>query len=407
MNYRTHFLRLDQLLEQYQWLWRYQAFKDQTLIWPKPLPTLYHALLSLTDSKLETLQSPNALHRWAAQYIPELNEFTDLFEALENPNDEHQPNTTRPNEQLTRGISYRKLEQIQRFSYMANEKNQLTQWADWCSGKGHLAKQLNHTSDYPVICIEIDPKLCQQGADWAQKYGKDIRFYQQDILTINTEQIIELKAHHAHHCALHACGDLHIRFLEQAVQNSWQQLSLAPCCYQKTSADIYKPLSEIAQTSILQLSKTDLALAVQETATAKPRETKQRIALNEFRLGFDELQKTIHHHNHYLPLPSTSVKWLEKRFEAFCYSMAELKAIKLPSKIDFELYLALGKQRYTKVRRLELARQCFRRPLELWLLFDRALYLEQHSYKVELNCFCHRKVSARNVFIHASKKTLN
>lgn len=407
MDYQSQFLQLDNILYKYQWLWRYQPFKDQTLIWPTSysnstsIPAFYNALLALNDGELDTLQCPVALHHWAIDYIPELDTLTNLIELLDQPSSIDLKNTASNNEQLIRGIPQRKLKQIQRFSYIASKKNHLKEWTDWCSGKGHLAKHLNHLSDYPVTCIEIDKNLCQQGQDWADKNEKAIRFFQYDMLALTKDDLTDIDIGHSHHCALHACGDLHIRFLEQAVENQWTQLSLAPCCYQKTSTAIYSPLSRLAQKSQLKLSKLDLALAVQETATAKQRETNQRIALNEFRLGFDELQRAINNSEDYLPLPSTSVTWLNKGFDAFCRSMAELKAVVLPNKVYFDLYLKKGQERYEKVRRLELAGQCFRRPLELWLLLDRALYLEQNGYHVELDCFCHREVSARNLFIHA------
>lgn len=401
MNYQTHFLQLNHLLEKYQWLWRYQPFKDQTLTWPQAFPKLYNALLSLSDSELDSLQYPISLHNWAVESIPELNELTHLIEALNKPSttcSDQLPN----NEQLIRGIPLRKLEQIQLFSLIANNKNQSREWTDWCSGKGHLAKHLNHISNQPVTCIEIDASLCQQGEDWARKHNRDIRFYQRDMLTLTKEPLRQLNLDHTHHCALHACGDLHIHFIKQAVEHSWPQLSLAPCCYQKTTTERYQPLSSLAKQSKFQLNKTDLALSVQETATAKQRETTQRIALNEYRLGFDELQRHLCHSQNYLPLPSASVTWLEKGFEAFCHFMATKKDIALPSKLDYPYFLAAGKKRYNKVRRLELATHSFRRPLELWLILDRALFLEESGYKVEILSFCEREVSARNVMIQAS-----
>lgn len=405
MDYQTHFSRLDQLLTQYQWLWRYQPFKDQNLTWPKPLSAFYRALLSLNDGELESLQSPLALHHFASDYLPELSEITPLIDALDAPpssqTEHHVQNSP---ESLIRGISGLKLTQIQRFSALSYQQHQHKQWVDWCAGKGHLAKHLNHLSEQGVTCIEIDQALCQQGEQWAKLNDQNIRFVHHDMLNLSDEQIVQLHIGQAHHCALHACGDLHIHFLKQAVKHEWPQLSLAPCCYQKVHAFDYPALSNLAKKSKLKLNKEDLALSVQETATAKARETKQRIALNGFRLGFDELQRDITQSTDYLSLPSTSVTWLDKGFGAFCRSMAERKEIRLPDGIDFAPYLTLGKRRYAKVRRLELARQSFRRPLELWLVLDRVLFLEQSGYEADFMAFCPRNVSARNILIQAIKR---
>jgi hypothetical protein len=53
------------------------------------------------------------------------------------------------------------------------------------------------------------------------------------------------------------------------------------------------------------------------------------------------------------------------------------------------------------IRRLEKAQLAFRRPLELWLLLDRALFLQELGYEVELKRFCRKRDSGRNTVILA------
>ena len=53
------------------------------------------------------------------------------------------------------------------------------------------------------------------------------------------------------------------------------------------------------------------------------------------------------------------------------------------------------------VRNLELVRALFRRPLELWLLLDRCLYLVEQGYSVRLGEFCPTFLSPRNLLILA------
>ena len=50
---------------------------------------------------------------------------------------------------------------------------------------------------------------------------------------------------------------------------------------------------------------------------------------------------------------------------------------------------------------MELVRHLFRRPLEIWLLLDRALFLEEQGYRVEVGTFCPKPTTPRNLLIRA------
>jgi hypothetical protein len=58
------------------------------------------------------------------------------------------------------------------------------------------------------------------------------------------------------------------------------------------------------------------------------------------------------------------------------------------------------------MERLSLVQQIFQRPLEMWLVYDRALFLQQHGYYVDLFTFCERRVTPRNLLIQARKSLL-
>ena len=56
------------------------------------------------------------------------------------------------------------------------------------------------------------------------------------------------------------------------------------------------------------------------------------------------------------------------------------------------------------MERLSLVQQPFRRSLEMWLVFDKALYLIERGYQVSLSTFCSKKVTPRNILIQAVKR---
>ena len=55
------------------------------------------------------------------------------------------------------------------------------------------------------------------------------------------------------------------------------------------------------------------------------------------------------------------------------------------------------------MRNLERLRNLFRRPLELWLVLDRALFLEEQGYSVRLGTFCDYPLTPRNLLLLAER----
>ena len=55
------------------------------------------------------------------------------------------------------------------------------------------------------------------------------------------------------------------------------------------------------------------------------------------------------------------------------------------------------------MRNLELVRGLFRRPLELWLVLDRALFLSERGYEVQLGEFCDSHLTPRNLLLLAQR----
>ncbi|MEC8139802.1 MAG: methyltransferase, partial [Pseudomonadota bacterium] len=52
--------------------------------------------------------------------------------------------------------------------------------------------------------------------------------------------------------------------------------------------------------------------------------------------------------------------------------------------------------------RVELVRHVFRRAIEVWLVLDRALYLQQQGYQVTVSTFCEKQLTPRNILIQAN-----
>ncbi len=201
--------------------------------------------------------------------------------------------------------------------------------------------------------------------------------------------------------ALHACGDLHTHLLTRVAEGRAQGVTLSPCCYHLIRGEHYAPLSRAARASALRLGKSDLKLPLQETVTGGARIARLREREVVWRLAFDCLQRQVRGVDEYLPVPNLQKSLLTGGFEDFCHWAAERKGMGLPAGLDYAALLAQGERRFGDVARMELVRHLFRRPLEIWLLLDRALFLEEQGYRVEVGTFCPKPMTPRNLLIRA------
>lgn len=391
----ARFQALDSFLLQHQALWRPRPFHHLYLPWEAELPELASWLRGRSleqaeadDSGLFVLPAPAPFPALAVQArtLSQLGELPSR-------------NSAERAHALSVDVPGRKLAQIQAFTSHLQFRRHPTHWLDWCSGKGHLGRWLTQ-GDQRLTCLEYDPALVESGSALSQRLGLDARHLQQDVLADDCSQ--RLTQEHTP-VALHACGDLHVRLLQLASRNGCSQLAVAPCCYNRIAGRQYQPLSTAAQASALQLSRDDLGLPLSETVTAGARVRRQRNQSMAWRLAFDLLQRQLRGIDEYLPTPSLPSEWFSKPFAHFCHDLATLRGVTSPGDQDWVALEAQGWQRLAEVRNLELLRNLFRRPLELWLLLDRALYLEEQGYSVRLGTFCEYPLSPRNLLLLAER----
>src|SRR5690606_13241343 len=120
------------------------------------------------------------------------------------------------------------------------------------------------------------------------------------------------------------------------------------------------------------------------------------------RLAFDLLQRELRGRDDYLPTPSLPSAWLSKPFEQYCRDLAELRRLPAPGQRDWSALEAAGWQRLAQVRNLELVRNLFRRPLELWLVL--AVFLAENGYRVRVGQFCEYRLTPRNLLLLAERE---
>jgi hypothetical protein len=391
----ARFAALDAFLIEHQALWKPRPFTHLQLPWEASYPELALWLRSRSLEDAENshnhpclLDAPEPFASLAALSL-ELSAVDELpAQTLEAAG--HRLNVDVPG---------RKWQQIEAFASRLAFASPPQHWLDWCSGKGHLGRRLLRTGQQ-LTCLEYDPALVASGQALSQRHQLHALHVEQDVLAPGVASL--LNAAHTP-VALHACGDLHVRLMQLASAKGCRQLAIAPCCYNRISAHEYQPLSVSAKRSDLHLSLDDLSLPMSETVTAGARIRRQRDTSMARRLGFDLLQRQLRGVDEYLPTPSLPSAWLDKSFADYCHHLAALKDLSTIGTQDWSALEAAGWQRLAQVRNLELLRGLFRRPLELWLVLDRALFLSEQGYTVQLGTFCETPLTPRNFLLLAER----
>lgn len=398
MNFAERFQQLDAWLVEHQQLWRAKPFTEHQCSWESQWPELAAWLRRRSLDQAE--QAHTQLHLLDAP--APFGELARVGIALTQvPDWSLEPRDEFP-EPLYRHIPGRKWQQITRFAQASHARWQqpARHWVDWCAGKGHLGRVLAWKTERPLLCLEHNEQLNRDGEKLSEQFHLCARHHDADVLSPATWNHL---APEQSLVALHACGQLHMTLLQQAAAIRCAQVALAPCCYNRIEGPEYQPLSGIATTAQLQLSKDDLGLPMQESVTAGQRARRLRDCSMAWRLAFDLWQREARNSDQYLPTPSRPESAMNNGIASFCRELASFHQLDLPEPDSWPEMEQRGWRRLAEVRNLELVRGLFRRPLEMWLLLDRALFMQEAGYRVEIGLFCPPELTPRNFLLIAER----
>jgi len=389
MNLAEQFAALDAVLMNTREYWQCTAFDFDELPWPE----LQAALNNLSDEDVARLDNDQQqLYQFFSPFIAGVEQLPELCNLPKSQQQRGEYPFW-----ISNGIKGRKFEQLQDFVSALTSNTQPV--LEWCAGKGHLGRMLAYNGAQSVHSVELQGHLCEQGEHSARKQGLAMKFSQANVLEDETRHFFNTDTHAV---ALHACGALHQTFMQHASAARVKRISFSPCCYHLFTDSCYQAMSELALASKLNLTHRDLKLALQETVTAPSRVAKIRKTEVEWRLGFDALRKSLTHEQYYVSVPSVNKAVFSDTFAQFCAWAGDKKSISIPQDTDYDKFLLIGKARKKVTERIELVRHVFRRAIEVWLVLDRALYLQQQGYHVSVTTFCEKQLTPRNILILAN-----
>ncbi|MCE2595738.1 SAM-dependent methyltransferase [Motilimonas cestriensis] len=387
---RDHFEQLSAVIQRYRVLWQFTPFAHSTPPWLPAYSDLGDALYALPSASLtKLLNNDEQAQKWIAPFLPDLVALQDDWLSSATADTEQLPFW------LTNGIKGRKLSQITAFT--AQLPSSPKHWVEWCAGKGHLGRAALFGSAHQVTSIEWQQSLCQSGQRLADQHHYQQHFIHADVLRDDVSDCINQQCGVM---ALHACGQLHMQLLSLAKQQRVPAVMVSPCCYHLIQGEQYTGMSQVAQRQSITLNKLDLKLPLQQLVTTGLRGQRLRDTELLWRLSFSHYVSLLTGEPVYTPLPNFAKSLLTDSYEDFCRWACAEKSIPFVANLLLDS-LALGEQQQYDLARMELVRQRFRKPLEHWLILDRALYLEEAGYQVEVMRFCDFSVTPRNLLIKA------
>ena len=390
MTLDARFTELTELLNAHQSFWRLIPFDHLAVPWTEEAPALAVWLHQRSQHEINALDADfEGLLAAVAPFLPETRRLAALCALDPLPGRRLSP--SRFWRQDTPG---RKWEQVLAFARVAPGDG--APILEWCCGKAHLGRTLALLTGSVVTGLDRDAILCEEGARLAHRFNAPVRFVTADAFSPEATACV---ADAPHVVALHACGDLHTVLLEHSVHSRTRSITVAPCCFHRIREARYTPLSALGRSQNLDLTRFELKLPLQEMVTGDCRARRYREIELLWRIGFDLLQRDLTDNNRYRQVPKILQRLLAGDFDTFCRWAATAIGLVLPETVNLTVYLDRAHERRVTIARIELARHIFRRPLEMWLLLDRTLFLQEQGYRVELGTFCDRRLTPRNAIV--------
>jgi SAM-dependent methyltransferase len=358
-------------------------------------------LLALSDPELRALELGGLAADWPPgtpttllELIGELREVCRVEPLL------FSPTPPRPDRRLE---SPRKRAQVDALARaLEGRAESAARIVDVGSGHGHLTRELAETFGRPVLGLERSSSLTARARSLPSFASPS--FAVSDVLRDGIPLAAGDWA-----VALHACGELGDAVVREAAA-SGASVALVGCCLQKQRAAHRAPLCHdddlepSGGRGRLALDKRLLGLS---NLTARERGVEasfdDNLASRRRRLALHRLLSSVEPG---LPF-GAEIAGLNRRaarsdLPGLVARAFALRGLAQPSAESLAEAARWADEGHARARRLSLPRAAFSRVLEVFVLLDRALYLRERSYAVELGELFPAEVSARNLALFAT-----
>jgi hypothetical protein len=299
------------------------------------------------------------------------------------------------------------------YVYHFYHQHQVKGVVDIGGGIGLLAQTLCNQYNLKVMSLDMDPALQKTGRERHEKnhrYPDNKVSYHLIKVAADEPQFKALLNPDLMTIGLHACGALSLDQIHATVKNQVNNLINFGCCYYKIASNPEaQNISSFARSLPSKIIQSPFALTLSTRAHKKMNDKdytfKLKVKFYRYAMHF------LLHDEYKMPgmvtLGNTHPKLYAESFGV--YALDQLQRISVIPKHSIEELNSY----FSDVRRQELIwkmlaagliRNAFGRPLEIYLLLDRAIYLEEHGYQAELMEFFDEEKSPRNIGLAAARR---
>jgi hypothetical protein len=288
------------------------------------------------------------------------------------------------------------------YSLLHLDKNKTT--VDFGGGVGNLAYFLEDNLSMQVKVLEQNQDLITKGIQKFEKHDSKISFHQCKIgknIKVDELENIELAT------GLHTCGNFATDMFRSCVQHSVPKIVNFGCCYSKIENDDYN-LSSLSDKNIF-LNKRALSSATLGFGTVPVDFYTYRIKILEYKFSFYHWLYKTHGIMEFCSMGNTRRSLYQKTFPEFVEISLKKFFPQIPMPPESELNHFLESEKNKEMHHYFAAyyaiSRYFGKLTEAYIICDRALYLKEQNYSVEIKQIFDPQLSPRNKAIIATRNS--
>ncbi len=305
-------------------------------------------------------------------------------------------------------MSVKKIHEVTQISkYLHSEK--LNHIIDIGGGVGHLSQHLIQYNQATATSIDMDPILQEQGKARINRLYSDINDklefklvkVEKNNLNKTFNSDIQKKSKLI---GLHACGELSNHLIDLYLESDIDSFLSVGCCYHKLENEIN--ISKTAKEKPLKLTIQSKTLATRTYKKLTLQEYQKRVTVKKKRYALQLLLYKKFGIKDFVGVGNAKIQEYEKPFSD--YATKRLKSINFEHKLSAkELNDFYRSPETTNAINFMVVlgtfRSLFARPIELYIILDRALYIQEKGFNVSMTEIFDNKKSPRNIALTSTR----
>ncbi|MFT6069233.1 MAG: hypothetical protein ACJAT2_000290 [Bacteriovoracaceae bacterium] len=300
--------------------------------------------------------------------------------------------------ELTHGLNQKKIHELSLLKTRVNDSKAMLIF-DIGGGIGHTSLMAVHGTSKRSVCVDQDLKLLDKGMKKLKKI-KGLQESQVRFQHLKIDSSMDLsKSEKNLTIGLHSCGDLSAHVLNTYLKSS-HELILFGCCYHKINNSLY--LSKESKLNRLELTTNALHLASRSAKKVNDKEILKRKSFKRHRYCLHYFMND-QFNTSFSGIGNSAPKDYQRPFSAYAKGIEDYGELKSIPSEDLDRFYEDKEtiELFNDNFNADILRLLLGRLIELYIILDRALYLEEQGIKVKVSEVFDRSLSPRNIMLEA------